>query len=312
MIDNIAAKEGEDIAPYKGGGTLEVTDNYILAGNREYYKYIDSKGEEKWSKVDEGEAEDLETLGLTSSEKSTYFSIKEDISSILEGYKNDKADLEELGGNEDAIEQLSNDKKIDIIDKVKESGLNNEQKAYLYGKYYSSDETLEKITDSGISFDDYLTYEKDTLTMEDTESKVEHLYNSDFSDEAKTVIYETSVLSGFDNEDKYKDYKVAKLAGVDINSWLSYKKQEFVADKDSSGKSISGSRKEKIVSYVNSLDLSIPQKAMLIRQTYPSYRDYNHTIVEYVGDLDITYEEKVTILEGLDMKVLDDGTVTWD
>jgi hypothetical protein len=103
-----------------------------------------------------------------------------------------------------------------------------------------------------------------------------------------------------------------KAAGVDINSWLSYKKQEFKADKDSSGNSISGSRKEKVISYINSLNLNIPQKAMLIRQEYSTFDDYNNQIVDYVVGLNISYDEKKKILEGLDMTVGADGYVYWD
>ena len=289
--------------------------NYSTVGDKEYYKRINSEGEVEWTKINDDEAEDLNSLGLTKAEKNIYFSTKSEISSIVSDYKDNKSSLSGYGEDSDeykkAAEDLSDDKKADIIDKIKHSGLNDEQKAYLYGKYYSSDDTLEKVTSSGISFDNFLTYHKDSLSMEDTESKVEYLYSSGMDDESKRVIYETSVLTGFDNEDKYKDYKVAKAAGVNIDSWLSYKKQEFKADKDSSGKSISGSRKKKIISYINGLDLSIPEKAILIRQEYSTFDDYNSQIVEYVSGLDLSYEEKISMLEELDMKVLKDGTVTW-
>lgn len=316
MIDYVASRgeDEEDFVPNKGKGKLEVTDNYIVAGNREYYKYIDNEGNEKWSKVDEEEAADLNSLGFSASGKNTYFSIKEEISSIANEYLENKDYLSFDNGSDEykeAIKELSSDKKASIIDKIKNTGLNDKQKAYLYSKYYSSDETLEKVTNSGISFDNYLNYEKDSLSLESTEEKVEYLYNSKMTDDAKTVIYETSVLTGFDNEDKYKDYKTAKAAGIDINSWLSYKKQEFVADKDSSGKSISGSRKDKIFNYINSLSLSIPQKAILFRQEYPSDDTYNNQIVNYVGSLNISYEDKVNIFEELDMTVGSDGRVYW-
>ena len=83
------------------------------------------------------------------------------------------------------------------------------------------------------------------------------------------------------------------------------------ADKDEKGKSVSGSRKKKIVNYINSLDLSIPQKAILIRQEYSNFNDYNNQIVEYVSELNISYEEKVNIIEQLDMTVGSDGRVYW-
>ena len=50
---------------------------------------------------------------------------------------------------------------------------------------------------------------------------------------------------------------------------------------------------------------------MLIRQEYSTFSDYNNQIVEYVSGLDIPYEDKVTILEELDMTVSSDGSVHW-
>ena len=50
---------------------------------------------------------------------------------------------------------------------------------------------------------------------------------------------------------------------------------------------------------------------MLIRQEYSTFSEYNNQIVEYVGGLDIPYEDKVTILQELDMTVSADGTVRW-
>lgn len=303
-----ALSEYENVSEYS---------NYATVGDREFYKKINSEGEVEWTKVNGDEADDLNSLGMTNEEKNTYFVTKSEIGAIISDYNGDKTNLDDLDEESDeykeAIGELSDDKKTNIIDMVMYSGLNDEQKAYLYGKYYSSDKTLNKITDSGISFDDFLTYQKDSLSLEDTVEKTEYLYNTDWTDEAKTVIYETSVLSGYDNEDKYKGYKAAKLAGIDINSWLSCKKQEFKADKDRNGNSISGSKKKKVISYINELDLSVPEKAILIKTVDSSFKfeDYNNQIVQYVVGLDLTYEEKVSILEELDMQVDDEGYVHW-
>ena len=98
----------------------------------------------------------------------------------------------------------------------------------------------------------------------------------------------------------YKTYKEYSKAMYDLK-----------ADKDENGDSISGSRKNKVISYVNSLDLSIPQKAMLIRSEYSSFDNYNNEIIEYVNNLDLSIEEKKAILEGLDMKITKDGYVKW-
>ena len=264
--------------------------------------------------LSEVETEDLSQLDMSSDEIIDYYKAKTDISQQVAEYTNNKklltgdTDSEEY---KEAIGSLSNDKKAKIIDTIKNTNLPDDQKAYLYGKYYASDKTLEKVTSSGISFDNYLTYQKDSLSLETSEDKAEYLYNANMSEKAKTVIYETSVLTGFDDEKKYKDYKTVKAAGVDINSWLSYSKQEFKADKNSSGKSISGSRKNKVLKYINSLNLSIPQKAIMLRTEYPSEDKYNKQIINYVSNLSLSREEKVEIFENIGMTVKN-NRVYWD
>ena len=98
----------------------------------------------------------------------------------------------------------------------------------------------------------------------------------------------------------YKDYQTY-MSGI-----------EEVRDKYSQTKGYSTEqRKQKVVSYVNTLDLTIPQKAMLLRQYYSSYKRYNKEIVNYVASLDIEYQEKVEILQSLKFKVDDEGNVNW-
>ena len=129
-----------------------------------------------------------------------------------------------------------------------DSNLTDEQKAYIYGKNYSSDETLNMVIKSEIPFNEYLDYASQT----------------------------------------------------------------FESDKDSEGKSISGSRKVKIIDYVNSLNLSVPQKAIIIRKEYSSFREYNNEIIEYVDSLNISFNEKKTVLEELKFTVDEDGSIFWD
>ena len=160
-------------------------------------------------------------------EKETYFELKTEINRIKQS--DDK------------------DKKSKIATMVKDASLTDKQKAYIYGKHYSSDEKLDVIIKSKIPFNEYLNYASQT----------------------------------------------------------------FTADKKSNGDSVSGSRRKKVISYVNSLDLSIPQKAMLIRTEYSTFTEYNNEIVDYVVGLDVDYEEKVKILEGLDMTIDEDGYVYW-
>lgn len=219
---NEMAKKG--LSSYEN---IKKTDTYARIGDKEYYKKTDKDGEAEWKKVEAEELSELNDLQMDLEDKTTYFELKSEISEI----KNSEAE----------------DKKNQIATLVKETSLTDEQKAYIYGKNYSSDEMLSMIIDSNIPFNEY----------------------------------------------------------------LSYASQTFTADKDENGKSISGSRRDKIISYVNSLNLDIPQKAMLIRSEYSTFKDYNNDIVEYVDSLNIDYSQKRAILEELKFTVNDDGSISW-
>ena len=110
------------------------------------------------------------------------------------------------------------------------------------------------------------------------------------------------------------NYAVAKsVGGYEAYKTYSGDLYDIKADKDANGKSISGSRKTKVQEYINSLDVDYGAKLILYKSEYPSYDDGNYEIVEYLnGRDDISYNEMVTILEELGMKVHSDGTVTWD
>ena len=220
---NALSKEG--LNTYENVGK---TSTYAQIGDREYYKKTNKDGEEEWYKVEKDELAEINDLGMDINDKTTYFNLKTKITQI----KNSEAE----------------DKKSQIATLVRDTDLTDEQKAYIYGKHYSSDKKLDMITSSNIPFNEYLNYASQT----------------------------------------------------------------FVADKDSDGDSISGSRRNKIIDYVNSLDLTIPQKAMLIRTEYSTFTEYNNEIVDYVIGLNVDYEEKVKILESLDMTIDEDGYVYWD
>lgn len=225
---NSLAKEGLD--NYKN---VQKTDNYAIVGGREFNKYTTDDGKERWGKPREDELNDLNSMGMTLYEKSSYFKAKTDISSIKDEYKD----------SEDYVGQ-----KRDIIDVIKNTYLNDEQKSYLYDRYYGNTETLGIINAIGIDFDSYLDYEY----------------------------------------------------------------QSFRADKDENGKSISGSKKQKVFDYINSMDIDFEQKLILAKLQYNNYNEYNYDIVDYLNNNDdISYEDEVYILKKLGFAVDDEGNIYW-
>ncbi len=113
--------------------------------------------------------------------------------------------------------------------------------------------------------------------------------------------------------DNPESYAVAKaVGGYDSYRRYSDELYDIKADKDKYGKSISGSRKEKVLDYINNLDADYYTKIILWKSEYPADDTYNSEIVEYLnGRDDITFEETIAILRKLGFKVTDDGNVTW-
>lgn len=101
---------------------------------------------------------------------------------------------------------------------------------------------------------------------------------------------------------------------IEYRRWTGYL-NDIRADKDADGDSISGSAKAKKIAYINSLDLDYGQKLIFIRSLYDSNKDkeaYDGQIIDYLNNRsDISYEEMVTILGELGMKVHSDGSITY-
>lgn len=112
------------------------------------------------------------------------------------------------------------------------------------------------------------------------------------------------------NPDKYV---LSKSVTDDVEQYRTISKElyEIKADKDEDGKSVSGSRKEKVINYINELDLSTESKMILYKSEYTADDTYNYEIIEYIGNKDISYEEKKTILTELGFTVESDGRVRW-
>ena len=247
QIDNLA-KEG--LEQYDKGTYLE---NYASIGGVSYQLKENEEGELYWSKVYDDEAEDLESLGFTDNQLNEYFSLRSEFNALNDSYYDTKEDLEKTYGKksdeyDELADELYLEKKNTIIDTIMNSDFSNDQKAYLYDKYYSS-EALDTIT----------------------------------------------------------------TTGIDINYFLDYEKNDFKADYNSKGKAIPNSRKNKVISYINEYDLSVAEKAILIKSTNTfKFNDYNNEIVDYIESLDVGYEDKVYILNELDMTIDDDGYVYWE
>ena len=112
------------------------------------------------------------------------------------------------------------------------------------------------------------------------------------------------------NPEKYAFAK--SVGGYSAYKTYSEELYDIKADKDSNGKSISGSRKEKVINYINNLNADYYTKIILYKSEYPSDDTYNYEIINYLnGRADMTYNELISIYTELGFTVKD-GYVYWD
>ena len=139
--------------------------------------------------------------------------------------------------------------------------------------------------------------------------------------EENGVTYEAYSNADDDTKDAYnwafqnpEKYSVSKAVSDDVVTYRTYTKDinDLVADKDANGKSINGSRKQKVFNYIDSLPLDYGQKCILFKSEYKADNSMNYDILEYLDSReDISYEEMVTILTELDFTV-NGNNVYWD
>ena len=115
----------------------------------------------------------------------------------------------------------------------------------------------------------------------------------------------------YKNPEKYAFAKA--VGGYSTYKTYSSELYDIKSDKDANGKSISGSRKEKVIDYINNLDADYYTKIILFKSEYPSDDTYNAEIVNYIVERnDLTYEDKVAVLTELGFRIAADGQIYAD
>ena len=162
-------------------------------------------------------------------------------------------------------QQLNNTEKADIINKIVNYSYNKAREEVLGIEMSNEYNKINSYVDDGGNVADYYLNKKEI----------------DYS---------------YSNPGKYKT--ITQITSY--NDYLSYKENiDTIKEKFTN----SSQRKAAVIKYVNSLDLTIPQKAMLIKMNYSSYNDYNNQIINYINKQSISLDEKKEILEELGFKV---------
>ena len=196
--------------------------------------------------------------------------------------------------NNSQYNKMSDEKKSEVISDIVNYSYNIAQKEVL-GTELS--DTYQKVYEYGKIGDvsDYYAFRNsvdDTDKNTKKESITSYLLNSTLSDKELASLYG----SYYSSEETLEDMMTLKIP---IKEYIKLDSQEFTTDYDSNGKAITNSKKNKIINYVNSLNLSIPQKAILIKSQYSSYDAYNKQIVSYVNSQNLSKFDKATLLKSI-------------
>ena len=136
------------------------------------------------------------------------------------------------------------------------------------------------------------------------------LISSDYSEKEKSAIYQNYINS------KDSLYDIMKNTNINVNEYLKYKMQEFESDKEddgtTKGKTVSGSKKDKVVDYINNMNISYNQKLLLTGTQYKLTNNERQELAQYINGLNISKSDKLDIYEKLKgFTVYKNGRVTY-
>lgn len=194
-----------------------------------------------------------------------------------------------------------------------------------YDKYTNFDEfdfatqNPEKykfLQENGISYKDYTENKESKKTYDwayRNPKKYEFLQSIDVSykEYSKNDDTKEAYTWAYNNQDKYV---LSKAIANDVVTYKKYTKalSKIHADKYPNGKTISGSKKKKVLNYINGLDADYGEKLILFKSEYKLDDTYNYEIIDYLNNReDITYDEMNTVLKQLGFTVKSDGTIYW-
>lgn len=160
--------------------------------------------------------------------------------------------------------------KVDYAKKVKEE--------YETSTVYN---TLESLNKQGGDLSQYLSFIGKTFEVEKDVEKNQVLANSDYTLATKSIIYKNTM-----GKDDSLYNIVLKDSNIDINEYLNYKikssNDEFLADKDENGNSISGSAKKKVYDYVKSSISEEGSRLLIFGNQYKLVDSDRKQLVKYI------------------------------
>lgn len=107
---------------------------------------------------------------------------------------------------------------------------------------------------------------------------------------------EASKTGGLSAREKYMSLVNAGISVDELNTFYE-QIGNISAIKDENGKTISGSKKQLVFNFINSLKLSIPQKMILLAKQYNSFgKQYIKEILDYISSSKMSKKEKIKLI----------------
>ena len=190
---------------------------------------------------------------------------------------------------------------------------------------------IQEYKDLDLPIADYWEYREGLKDQKTVEDKFNYIADLDLPIDKKNIMINNAVdrdesidLTNYDDFSSYEEfdyaiknpekYCLSRAVAKEFSTYKTYVSDlnDLRADKDSNGKTISGSRKEKVINYINGLNTDYGEKIILFKSEYPADDTYNYEIIDYLNNRqDISYAEMETILKELGFQVDSNGNVRW-
>jgi hypothetical protein len=207
---------------------------------------------------------------------------------------------------------------------------NENAREYLDNGYAPlKEKQIQEYVDVDLPIADYWNYRDGLKGLNGNAEKADYINSLDIEDWQKNLLMNNILdrkedvdMSNYDEFEGWEEFDYASknpekyafaksVGGYSAYKTYSTELYDIKADKDSSGKSINGSRKAKVIDYINNLDADYETKIILYKMEYPSDDTYNAEIVNYLNSRsDLTYDELTTIYTELGFTVKN-GYVYW-
>ena len=187
---------------------------------------------------------------------------------------------------------MSDKEKAEVIKNIVNYSYNMAQKEILDIELSNTYQKAYEYSQIGDISDFYTFKASIDDTDKDTkkESITKYLINCNLKDNQVALLY-----GSYYSSEKVLDSLLN--ANIPIKEFIKFNSQEFTTDYYDNGKAVTNSRKNKVINYINSLNLTIPQKAMLIKLEYSSYTGYDSQIVNYINNMKYSKFEKASLLK---------------